>query len=154
MKTISLMLARFCLCAWFGAATLFVVTAIAEVSHPTFDSATRDELAKLRFPQYYTFGFTLVCLGLVFGWVARKHPVLGERRMKVFFALTIVALLMMVADYFWIYSALVSMLALSARPANFHSYHKASMYINSASLALVLVSSLLISWSGRRADGK
>jgi hypothetical protein len=154
MKTISLMLARFCLCAWVGAASLFVVTAIAEVTYPKFESATRDQLAKLRFPHYYTFGFTLVCLGLIFGWLARRHPVLGARRMKCFFALLIVALLLMVADYFWIYSTLVSMLELEVRPSNFHTYHKASMYINAASLSLLIVSSLLICWSGRRAEGK
>jgi hypothetical protein len=150
MKTLCLMLARFCLSAWVGAASLFVVTGVAEVRHPDFDSATRDELAKIRFPRYYEFGFGLVGLGLILGMAARRHPALGRRRGIAFLGLTAAALLVMIADYLWIYSPLAAMLLQEARPANFHDYHNASMWINTASLSLALISALLVCWSGRR----
>ncbi len=56
--------ARLASAAWAGAAVLFVITALREVRHPGFDSATKDTLALLRFPAYYAFGFILISVAL------------------------------------------------------------------------------------------
>jgi len=60
MSRVPLMLARFLLSAWFGAATLFVIIGVREVRFVGFDSAMRDQLVLLRFPAYYACGFTLL----------------------------------------------------------------------------------------------
>jgi hypothetical protein len=50
MSRCALLFARFLLAAWFGAATLFVIIGVREVSYPGFESAIRDQLVLLRFP--------------------------------------------------------------------------------------------------------
>lgn len=148
MSKLLLLISRFCLSAWVGAAALFVVTGVAEVTSPEFDSLTKNQLAALRFPFYYKFGFSLAALGFVCGWLARKHPSLGPRRMKLFTGLMILALLIMIADYFWVFTPLQQMMGLDTKPANFQQYHKASMYLNAGSLACVLCAALLVNWAG------
>ena len=49
MTRAALFLARICTSAWLGAATLFVIVAVLEVTHGRLDSMTRDVLVGLRF---------------------------------------------------------------------------------------------------------
>ena len=58
-------LSRFCITAWTGAASLFVVATLLEVRSSELDSTTKSILATLRFPAYYLFAFALVTPALV-----------------------------------------------------------------------------------------
>jgi hypothetical protein len=52
---------RLAISFWVGGAILFVITSVAEQRNPQFDSLIRDQLATIRFPLYYIFGWG--CLG-------------------------------------------------------------------------------------------
>ena len=149
-----MLLARLCIVAWVGAAVLFVVTAVIEQSSDKFDSLIRDHLAVVRFPPYYLFGSVLVGVSLACGVAARKHSGLGRLKGLLFIALTLAALLLMVADYFFIYRPMVDMLTPvgKARPAEFGGYHDASKYINLVSITICLVAGGVICWPGRSRD--
>jgi hypothetical protein len=65
MTRFLLLLARFVLAAWFGAATLFVIVGVREIRFQQFSPTIRDELVLIRFPAYYACGFTLLGIALV-----------------------------------------------------------------------------------------
>ena len=73
-----LTLLRVLLAGWVGAAALFVVVGVREVTSQEFDSATRDALVLLRFPAYYVYGACslgaswLCCLGARAGNLDRR----------------------------------------------------------------------------------
>jgi hypothetical protein len=80
---LGLAVARLASAVWVGAAMLFVITAVREVRHPGFDSATKDTLALLRFPVYYAFAFVVVSLALAGSVIALIGRKKGERRLIV-----------------------------------------------------------------------
>ena len=83
MSRAALTLARLLLSAWFGAAVLFVVIGVREVTHPGFDSMVRDQLAVLRFPAYYVCGFgCLVVLGRAWGSACAADDEGGRRMLR------------------------------------------------------------------------
>ena len=126
---------------------MFIVMVIRETSFKEFDTTTKNSLALLQFPPYYAFGFTLLIAALVFGAVGQKGSSVGMRLRLFVSGLFAGALLLMVVDFVWVYGPLVEMLRTTeaARPANFQTYHKASMYINT-----VIVGICYVSWSWRR----
>jgi hypothetical protein len=136
---------RFSLCAWVGAATLFVVTGVREVTMTDFDAATKNVLAATRFPAYYAFGFTLVavagtsalCLILINQEVCRRKIVL--------LTLAVFALVVMLLDHRFIYQPLeIMMLEPEGRlDPDFFTYHKWSKYINCVSVGACLVASFV-----------
>lgn len=146
-----LTLARLTLAAWVGAAALFVVTGVREVTttDPILAKSTvKDALVAVRFPAYYAFGFTLVGLAGVGLLVAyRRH---GFSRLRYFlcFGLIIVSLVLMAYDYSMIYRPLLEMVtpAGKAKPSEFTGLHEASKHINTLSISLLLVASLLLAW--------
>ncbi|MBX3449976.1 MAG: hypothetical protein KF777_10475 [Planctomycetaceae bacterium] len=129
---------RFCLNAWVGAAVLFVIVGVTEVTSSQVDSTMRDVLVTLRFPWYYRSGFTLLGCSLValllgganWGW--RRWPLL---------VLVAVSLGLMVADYYTIFVPLVELVTPPGKPRTpaFAAYHEASTAINTAGLALILL---------------
>src|SRR5262249_8821442 len=109
MQRAALFLARFCSSAWIGAATLFVVVGIIEVTQGNFDSTVKDTLVSLRFPSFYRFGVVLVSLAWLGACLADLHPELPPRR-RAFAILSLIAVLaLLVIDYQWIYSQLWTM---------------------------------------------
>lgn len=147
-----LFLARFCTTAWFGAATLFVVVGVTEVTRGGFDVAVKDRLVAIRFPAFYLFGFTLISLGWIGAWLARGlHEFSRKRRAIVLFSLAL-AMVLMITDYVTIYRALLDMVQPPGSPktAQFAQYHEASKWINLAGLFFVLVSVKMLSWPTRR----
>jgi hypothetical protein len=164
---LGLTIARLSATAWVGAAALFVVTALREVRHPGFDSVTKDTLALLRFPAYYEFGFTLVGLALVGALVAsigrrwtdtkesaNPNPVSGIRRVRVASGLLALVLLMMLADFVAVYRPMVAMITPPGRAyaAEFVSYHRMSIWFNSADVGLCAVAAVLLCWPDCRRD--
>ena len=153
MQRCCLTIARFALSAWIGAATLFVVTSIAEQRSPTIGSAEKNVLAALRFPAYYSFGFVLVGLGLVGG--AFGMDCRGRRRswLTVVGCLTL-ALILMVVDYVAIYSPLYAIVTdpSGVRDARFIELHRWSEQINTVDVTLCLIAALTACWSEKNCE--
>ena len=125
----ALPLARLCSSMWVGAALLFVLTSVAEQTHPAFAAATRSRLALVRFPWYYGTGATLLgtaCLASASG--RRRSPAI----------LLLLAGLLMCGDYFWIYWPLAATLADAGDgdSAVFGTLHRWSELVNSVGFLL------------------
>jgi hypothetical protein len=131
---------------------LFVVTAVREVRFPGFDSATKDQLALLRFPAYYVCGFALVGLALLGALAA----ILGSRPRpkKVGFAVGLLAvtLVVMAADFIAVYRPMADMISPPGRVhvAEFRDYHRASVWINVGHVGLCAVAAVLLCWPDGR----
>jgi len=144
---------RFCLSAWVGAAALFVVTGIREVTSTEFDAITKNHLALLRFPAYYAAGFGLMSLATVasLGLVVRHCP--PARRIRVIAALCLTAVIVMVADRLWVYAPLETMMLDEAARVNpdFRTYHQWSKWINLLSVGMSLAAAVLAAVPRRQA---
>jgi hypothetical protein len=135
---------RFSLCAWVGAATLFVITGIREVTAMRFEPATKNHLAAVRFPAYYFVGFLLVGIAVLCAVALRSRFDSRTRGTTIVVLLTVVVLLM-VGDWFFVFNPLLDLMDLpGARDKpEFTSYHKWSKYLNFASIGLCLVTAVL-----------
>lgn len=151
MQSLCLMIARVSLAGWVGAAALFVVTSIREQVSPAFDSTIRSTLATIRFPAYYAFGFTMVAIAILCVLIARNHDALTKLRTRIALGMLLAALVLMIADYFWIYQPLVEMITPLDKPPNpdFPAYHTASKHINELDLTLCFVAAVCICWPAR-----
>src|SRR4051812_8042377 len=149
MQRFMLFLARTAITAWVGAAVLFVVVGISEVIHPGFSSEIRDQLVIIRFPWYYGFGMTLLTAGLM-GTLASGDELSTNCRILAT-GLIALALVVMIAEYFAVYIPLADMItpAGKPRPPEFTAYHRASMWINLASLLLSLFATGLLNWPAK-----
>jgi hypothetical protein len=145
---VGLTVARFAAAAWVGAALLFVVTAVREVRNPGFDSATKDALALMRFPAYYVFGFTLVTLALVAGLGSYCLRPRGGRRICVAAGLLAMALIVMGIDFVSVYRPMAEMITPPgwAHPAEFRTYHRASVWLNVGHVGLCALAALFLCW--------
>ena len=136
---------RLSLCAWVGAATLFVVTGVREVTMTDFDAATKNMLAATRFPAYYAFGFTLIVVSAIsaFGLILTSKE--ARRRKNVVLALAVFSLIVMWLDHQFIYQPLeIMMLEPEGRlDPEFFTYHQWSKYINCVSVGACLIASLV-----------
>jgi len=146
-----LFLARFCIAAWIGAATLFVVVGVREVTRGAFDAATKDTLVAIRFPAFYVFGSALVGAGWLGTILAGRSAQLPRGRRLVSLILLFCVLILMAVDYLWIYQPLLQMVTPpgQAKPSTFVAYHDASKWINLGELALCLVVAMLINFPAR-----
>lgn len=145
---LGLLLARLSTSAWIGAATLFVVVGVTEVTRTGFDSATKDTLVAVRFPAFYACGGTLVSLGWIGAWMAGNSNSFPKSRRISALVLLALILMLMTVDYFWIYQPLLTMVTPpgQAKPAEFGSYHNASKWINLGGLILCLIAATLLNW--------
>jgi hypothetical protein len=146
--------ARLALAAWVGGAALFVITGVREVttSDPHLNqSAVKDALVAVRFPAYYAFGFTLLAVALACIAALPRMRLLPTLRRWLLLLLPAAALLLMIADYVWVYRPLEAMVTPpgKARPAEFVEYHAASKWINAAGLGVSLLAAVLVSWPVR-----
>lgn len=145
MTRVLLLLARFVLSAWFGAATLFVIIGVREVRFPEFSPTIRDQLVLLRFPMYYASGFTLLAIGLASQAIL---IVRGWRRPALFAAcgLTALALGLMAYDYPCVYRPLEQMITPpgQSRPAAFLPLHHWSETVNAVQLGCALAAGLIL----------
>jgi hypothetical protein len=139
-----LALLRFSLCAWVGAATLFVITGIREVTSLEFEPAMKNHLAAIRFPAYYFVGFLLVGIA-VLSAVALRRRIGSRRRGTIIVVLLISVLLLMVGDWFLVFNPLLELMELpdAREKPEFTTYHNWSKYLNFASIALCLVTAVL-----------
>ncbi|MFG0332788.1 MAG: hypothetical protein ACF8TS_05435 [Maioricimonas sp. JB049] len=145
-RSAALMMSRFCLSAWVGAAALCVVNGIRQVTSPDFNPYTIDLLLPLRFNAYYAFGFVLVGAGLVFGLIAA--PLFSRARSILFTLLVVASLLLMGFDWFRIYQPLLEMVTPpgEVRPSGFRDLHYFSEVVNTVHVGLAFVAALTFSW--------
>lgn len=138
---------RFCLCAWLGAASLFVVAGVLEVMSPEIDQPTKNLLVTLRFPPYYLFGFSLVGIGTLSSILLRcsKQNAACHRRLTIVAVFGVLTLLIMTYDYLQIYLPLEAMMLRKdgVFPSEFHGLHEWSKNINAVSATTCLVAALL-----------
>lgn len=155
MHRFCVLIARLAITAWVGAAVLFVIVGVREVTLSGqvlpgggFDSATRDALVLLRFPAYYATGFALLGAGLLATACAGSASGSSRTARLATLGLLTVALMMMIADYVWIYQPLVEMVTPpgTTRTNDFEKYHNASKYINVADVTLCGVAAALLCW--------
>jgi hypothetical protein len=142
---------RFSLCAWVGAASLFVVTGVREVTLTDFDAATKNLLAATRFPAYYAFGFTLVAVSAIAGFALILLERQSRRRNTAMLSLVVLALIVMYVDHRFIYEPLEAMMLEPEgrlRP-EFWTYHQWSKYINCVSVGACMVAALISVWPRR-----
>lgn len=153
VSRLALLLARFTTSAWIGAASLFVVVSILEVTNSGFDATTKDTLVALRFPMFYLFGVGLILAGWLGTLVAGSRELSLVRRRAVLLLLAMVLLLMFV-DYLWIYQPLLQLVEPpgQTKPPSFARYHDASKKINLIGLSVCSVAVLLLNWPSRGAD--
>ena len=143
-----LFLARFCVSAWIGAASLFVVVGVMEVTRGGFDSATKDTLVAIRFPAFYLFGSFLIGVAWFGALMAgRSIDFLSGRRKLAIASLSLV-LVMMTVDYFLIYLPLLQMVTPpgQVKTGMFIVYHEASKWVNLASLAISGLAMMVLNW--------
>ena len=144
---LSVLIARMSMTFWVGGAILFVITSVAEQRNPTFDSVIRDQLATIRFPLYYIFGWG--CLGLALASTlvgAVLHRSCLRRRLIAAFLLTLVSTGIAVADYKSVYLPLQELITPpgQARTQAFISLHNRSRVINEVHLTIALLAAVLL----------
>ena len=137
---------RFLLAAWVGAAVLFVITSVAEQTSVKFDSVTRDQLATVRFPYYYHFGFASL-IAAFFASVVAIATATSDVRRKWFVVggLVAVAGVLMIADFQWIYRPLIDLItpAGQARTPEFESLHTWSRYANQTHVGIIMFAGIV-----------
>jgi hypothetical protein len=150
MSRFCLLLSRCCFPAWVGAAVLFVVNAVAQVTFPGFDSTLRNQLVLLRFPAYYAFGFGLVGTGLASLAIGGLGRLLRPRVWRWAVSCASAALVLMLVDYLFVYLPLEAMITppTAPRPANFTTLHRLSTGINAVHVGLSALAAVLVNWPG------
>ena len=143
MRNVCLTICRFSLAAWVGGAILFVITSVHEQMFDGFESATKDQLALIRFPDYYLFGSILLTTVFLSGLVGFK----GKRRI-VLSVLALASLALMAVDYSMVYQPLVDAITPpgQVRTEQFTTLHTQSKQINQAGLSLALIAALIVCW--------
>lgn len=144
LRNLCLTLSRFTLAAWVGAACLFVITTLQDVHSPDLSSVEKAEIVVRRFPIYYRFGFGLLISALVLTITAELLS--GGIRRWLTVSLALLPVLLITADYVWIYLPLETMTAAvdRARPAAFIEYHSASKWINAVQVSASLLAAIAV----------
>ena len=148
MSRSALFIARFCSSAWIGAAVLFVVVGIREITLGDFDATIGDRLVALRFPAFYFTGVTLVALSWLGAFWAGQETELTQRRRLIALGALLAVSIVMALDYFWIYVPLSGMMVPPGqrKPVSFTRFHEAAKYVNLLGLTLCFAASVALNW--------
>ena len=149
LPRICLSMQRFLLSAWVGAAVLFVITSVAEQQFEDFASSIKNQLALIRFPLYYGFGFVVLGTSLLCG---AGRIIKGERTSStvIVFVLPVLANLLMAYDFQFVYRPLADIMVDLLRPRDdeFTKYHQMSKYINAVGILLTMIAAMLVCREG------
>ncbi|MEQ9408662.1 MAG: hypothetical protein RIK87_13080 [Fuerstiella sp.] len=143
---VSLTVLRCLLAAWIGAAVLFVITSVAEQTSGNFDSVVRDQLAVIRFPHYYRFGFGLyAACGLLAMVVWRTALTAHRRRFLAVLLLIAISAVLITLDYQLVYLPLEAAITPpgQARTQEFIRLHNLSRHANEAHLTLMALAAIV-----------
>ena len=146
MKCLCLTLSRLCLAAWVGAALFFVLILLDLRHSDLFNEPTKANHARVLFPAYYQFELVVVGIAWVTLGIATGHPSLGRTQTVRQLACMSAGTALSIADYVWVYRPLAHMMDLPAMPAEFRSYHQASMALNCLVLLLWIATAMVALW--------
>jgi len=151
MSSFGLFLARTAVSAWVGAAVLFVIVSIREITFDGFDTVTKDQLVALRFPLYYSCGFILMSCGLIGAVLTSDERLLSTRRRWIAVLALIVAISIFGGDFSVIYDRLLTLITPpgQARTPEFIVLHKLSMWVNLAQLVLCIIAMMALNWGAK-----
>lgn len=141
------MVTRLAICCWVGGAILFVITSVAEQRYPQFDSLIRDQLATIRFPLYYIYGWGCLGITLIASLIAGMlNTGCLRKRLIACFCLTLLSTAIAVADYKWVYQPLQVLITPPglARTQQFITLHEQSRLINEVHLTIALIAAIII----------
>lgn len=141
------MATRLSISFWVGGAILFVITSVAEQRHSQFDSGIRDQLATIRFPLYYIFGWCCLGVTLVSSMIALVlNKGCLRKRLLACFCLTLLSTGIAIIDYKWVYLPLQVLITPpgQARTQQFMALHDQSRIINEVHLTIALVAAIII----------
>lgn len=143
--TVSTLLLRLAICAWIGAAALFVITSVAEQTSPEFGSVVRDQLATVRFPYYYQFGFGTHVLSAIVGLTAWMTAEVGRRRLLAVWLLVLTSGVLITLDYRYVYLPLQELIVPpgNVRTAEFMQLHNWSRHANECHVTVMFLAALL-----------
>lgn len=138
MRSLFLTVPRACVSAWIGAAVLFVIVGVREVTSPDLTSEVKDRLVTMRFPAYYATGATLLGLSTLALIGARGPGGLSAKRWVIALTLLLIADAGMAADFLAIYQPLAAQVTPPGQPRTmqFISLHRWSMWVNAANLVM------------------
>ncbi len=145
LSSVSLTILRLSLSAWVGAAALFVITSVAEQVSPDFDSRIRDQLATIRFPLYYQFGFGALGVSILSGLAALKlSSGCQKKRVRAAVIFASLSLAGAAADYVWVYLPLQELISPpgKAREQGFVELHERSRHANEVHITLALLAAV------------
>ena len=154
MARLGLAIARLAAAGWVGAAALFVVTAVREVTFSGFDSTTKDQLALLRFPAYYVCGVGLVGIAFLGALVASLGSRPRPKKVVGAAGLLAATLIVMAGDYVAVYRPIAEMITPPGRVhvSQFRDYHRASVWLNVGHVGLCAAAALLLCWPSASRD--
>lgn len=144
-ESFSIAVLRFTLAAWVGGAALFVITSVAEQTSPEFGSVIRDQLATIRFPLYYQFGFAALGVSLCSCLVALLTGLQHHRkRLLGILILILLSAAGAAADYRFIYQPLQQLITPpgKARDQQFVILHQRSRHANEVHISLALLAAI------------
>jgi len=141
-------LLRVVLAAWIGAAVLYVMTSVAEQTSEHFDSRMRDQLAAIRFPIYYAFGFVMHVVALICAGLVTVGTQVHRLRFGIVAGLIVVSLLGMTLDYLLVFQPLLELItpAGQVRTPEFVRLHNLSRYANQAHLTVMMMAAVVAAW--------
>lgn len=139
---------RFLLAAWIGAAVLYVITSVAEQTSEHFDSRIRDQLAALRFPLYYQFGFVMHAAALLCGLLVTVTSGGHRMRFAIVSGLIAVSLVGITLDYLFVFQPLLDLITPvgQARTQDFVRLHNLSRYANQAHISVMMIAGVIAAW--------
>ena len=139
---------RLAITSWVGAAVLFVVTSVMEITSGQFPSDDLDRLIAIRFPPYYCYG--AVSLGVALIGILFSGPLWKQAHVRwgLVCVLITIGMSLMTIDYFVVFNPLLEMITPPGqpRPQNFQQLHQVSEMINGAGLLVSLLAALLANW--------
>jgi hypothetical protein len=141
------MATRLAISFWVGGAILFVITSVAEQRHPQFDSLIRDQLATIRFPLYYIFGWGCLGTTLIASVIAAMlNKDCLRKRLLACCCLALISTAIAVVDYKWVYQPLQVLITPpgQARTQQFVTLHDQSRVINEVHLTIALIAAIVI----------
>ena len=148
MRSLQMMLLRFLVTFWCGAATLYVLTSVREVTSDQLSAEAKNVLPLLRFPLYYGFGFVCVTVSCLLVAIIPVTRLLGRMRRRLMLMALIAVLVAMIGDFFFVYRPLHAMLSEGADDAErFARYHDLSKWINAAEMLVCYSCAVVLCWS-------
>lgn len=146
MRRVCLGLMRFCLCAWVGIATFFVMVVIDLRQSDLFVEDVKFNHPRVLFPLYYGFELPLLGTGVACAAVSLGNECIGRARRYALLQLAVAAMAFALWDYGIVYQQLLEMMDTQPLPARFHTLHHASRWLNMVVMSVTATAAVVALW--------